>query len=194
MSIKTWVYVAVAHGVDNVLAFSIALVEELLSQTVSFREWAGVKRVAEVHHLVDGEQGLVASLLPFSQFLLEKISKFTLVKRSPSNREHHMVFLRADTLTMSTSISNSVSRFRTSLLSTTNSAFCTENFLFGSGAAIMEPWPAPKSPLQAISTYRVTLKSEDKNKTFKRNRSNINAWIYSTDLWGSSSFKHSDKM
>lgn len=56
------------------------------------------------------------------------------------------------TFTMSISISKSVSSSWTSRLNTTSSAFCTENFLFGSGAAIMDPWPAPKSPLQATST------------------------------------------
>lgn len=73
MSMKTWVYVAVTHCMNSVLAFSVALVEELLSQTVSFREGAGIKRVTEVHHLVDGEQGLVASLFPLSHFLFEKV-------------------------------------------------------------------------------------------------------------------------
>lgn len=64
---------AVTHCVDSVLAFSVALLKEAASQTVSFGERTGVKRVAEVHHLVDCEQGLVASLLSLSQFLLENI-------------------------------------------------------------------------------------------------------------------------
>lgn len=62
---------AVTHCVDGVLAFSVALVKEAASQTMSSGERTGVKRVAEVHHLVDCEEGLVASLVPLSQFLFE---------------------------------------------------------------------------------------------------------------------------
>lgn len=60
---------AVTHGMSSVLTVSVPLAEEGLSQTVSFGEGAGVRGVAEVHHLIDSEECLVASLLSLSQFL-----------------------------------------------------------------------------------------------------------------------------
>ncbi len=72
-----------------------------------------------------------------------------------------------NTLAISTSISKSVRSSLTSRLKTTSSALWRLNFLFGSGAAIMEPCPAPKSPLHASSTYRAMLKI--KIKTWRLN-------------------------
>lgn len=46
----------------SVLALSIPLVEEIVSQTVCFGERAGVRGVTEVDHLIYSEEGLVASL------------------------------------------------------------------------------------------------------------------------------------
>lgn len=60
---------AVAHGVDRVLAVSVPLVEEALGQTAGLGEGAGLGWVTEVHHLVDGEQGLEPPLLSFPQVL-----------------------------------------------------------------------------------------------------------------------------
>ena len=60
---------AVAHGMDGVLAVSVPLGEEALGQTAGFGEGVGLGRVTKVHHLVDGEQGLVAPLLSFPQLL-----------------------------------------------------------------------------------------------------------------------------
>lgn len=66
---RTWVYVAVAHSMDGVLAFSIVLAEEGLSQTVCFGKWSGIRGITKIHHLVDCKEGLVTSLLSLSEFL-----------------------------------------------------------------------------------------------------------------------------
>lgn len=63
---------AVTHGVHCVLALSVALAEEAASQTARFGEAAGIRGVTQVHHLVHGEECLVASLLSLSQFLRGK--------------------------------------------------------------------------------------------------------------------------
>ena len=60
---------------NGVLAVSIPLAEEAVSQTTSFGEGAGVSGVTQVHHLIDGEERLVASLLSFSEFLTRKQSR-----------------------------------------------------------------------------------------------------------------------
>lgn len=60
---------AVTHGVSSVLALSVPLAEEVVSQTARFGEGARIRRVAQVHHLIDGEERLVASLLVLSEFL-----------------------------------------------------------------------------------------------------------------------------
>lgn len=65
----TWVYVAVTHSVDGVLAFSIVLAEEGLSQTVCFGKWSGIRGITEIHHLIDCKEGLVTSLLALAEFL-----------------------------------------------------------------------------------------------------------------------------
>lgn len=57
---------AVAHCMDGVLALSVVLAEDFVSQTASFGKRAWIRRVAEVHHLIDGEQCLVATLLSIS--------------------------------------------------------------------------------------------------------------------------------
>lgn len=57
---------AVTHCMDSVLALSVPLAEEVLSQSVSFGERVGVKRVADIHHLVDCKECLVASLFSLS--------------------------------------------------------------------------------------------------------------------------------
>lgn len=54
---------AVTHCMDSVLALSVPLVEELLSQIVNFGERAGISGVTEVDHLIHSEERLVASLL-----------------------------------------------------------------------------------------------------------------------------------
>lgn len=145
---ETWVYVTVTHRMGSVLALPVPLAEKDVGQTVSFAEGAGISGVAEVHHLVDGEERLVAPLLSLSEFLRRsRRVNFCL----PSTKATRIVLCDL-TFTMSISISKSVSRSCTSRLNTTSSAFCTENLLFGSGAAIMDPWPAPKRPLQATST------------------------------------------
>lgn len=54
------------------LAVSIALAEERVGVSASLGEGAGVRRVTEVHHLIDGEESLVASLLSLTQFLCEQ--------------------------------------------------------------------------------------------------------------------------
>lgn len=51
---------------SSVLAVPIPLAEEVMSQTACFGERVWIKGVTEVHHLVDGEERLVASLLPVS--------------------------------------------------------------------------------------------------------------------------------
>lgn len=66
---KTWVYVAVTHSMDGVLAFSVVLAEEGLSQTVCFEKWSGIRGITKIHHLVDCKEGLVTSLLFLSEFL-----------------------------------------------------------------------------------------------------------------------------
>lgn len=71
------------------------------------------------------------------------------------------------TFTISTSISKSTSSSSTPLLKTTSSALCREYFLSGSGGAIMEPWPAPNSPLHASSTYRHKLQKGQQNYNTK---------------------------
>lgn len=68
-SCRTWVYVAVTHSMDGVLAFSIALAEEGLSQIVCFEKRSGIRGITNIHHLVDCKEGLVTSLLPLSEFL-----------------------------------------------------------------------------------------------------------------------------
>lgn len=60
---------AVTHRMSSVLAFSVPLAEEVVSQTVCFGEGAGIRGVTEVHHLIDSEEGLVTSLLSLSEFL-----------------------------------------------------------------------------------------------------------------------------
>ena len=60
---------AVAHRMNGVLAMSVPLGEEALGQTAGFGEGVRLGRITEVHHLVDGEQGLVAPLLSFPQLL-----------------------------------------------------------------------------------------------------------------------------
>lgn len=162
----TWVYVAVTHCMDSMLAVSVPLAEEGFCQTTYFSERAGVKGVAEVHHLVDSEESLVASLLFLSKLLRRRVQNVICAyfkkKKKKKKMHNHALFLADSTFTMSTSISKSVSSSLTSLLKITSSALCTENFRFGSGAEIISPWPAPKSPLQAISTYRVRL-NRDRN-------------------------------
>lgn len=54
---------------SSVLAFSVPLAEEVVSQTVCFGEGAGIRGVTEVHHLIDSEESLVTSLLSLSEFL-----------------------------------------------------------------------------------------------------------------------------
>lgn len=54
---------AVAHCMDSVLALSVPLAEEVMSQSACFGERAGIKGITEVHHLIDCEECLVASLL-----------------------------------------------------------------------------------------------------------------------------------
>lgn len=68
-SCRTWVYVAVTHRMDGVLAFSITLAEEGLSQTVCFEKWSGIRGITKIHHLIDCKEGLETSLLPLSEFL-----------------------------------------------------------------------------------------------------------------------------
>lgn len=65
----TWVDVAVAHSVRCVLTVSIPLAEEDVGASASLGEGGGVRGVTEVHHLVGGEESLVASLVPLAQFL-----------------------------------------------------------------------------------------------------------------------------
>lgn len=60
---------AVANSVHCMLTVSIPLAEECVGVSASLGEGAGVRRVTEVHHLVDGEESLVASLLSLTQFL-----------------------------------------------------------------------------------------------------------------------------
>lgn len=60
---------AVTHSVDGVLAFSIVLAEEGLSQAVRFWKCSGVRGITKIDHLVDCKEGLVTSLLPLSEFL-----------------------------------------------------------------------------------------------------------------------------
>lgn len=60
---------AVTHCMDSMLAFSIPLVEEGACQTMYFSKRTGVRGVTEVHHLIDGEERLVASLLFLSKLL-----------------------------------------------------------------------------------------------------------------------------
>lgn len=57
---------AVAHCMDSVLALSVPLGEEVMSQITCFGERVGIKGVTEVHHLIDCKECLVASLLPLS--------------------------------------------------------------------------------------------------------------------------------
>lgn len=60
---------AVTHRMSSVLALSVPLAEEAVSQTVCFGEGSGLRGVTQVHHLIDSEECLVASLLSLSQFL-----------------------------------------------------------------------------------------------------------------------------
>lgn len=60
---------AVAHSMRCVLTVSIPLVEEQVGASASLGEGGGVRGVTEVHHLIDGEESLVASLLSLAQFL-----------------------------------------------------------------------------------------------------------------------------
>lgn len=60
---------AVAHSVSSMLTFTIPLAEEAVGQAAGLGEGAWVRRVTEVHHLIDSEESLVASLLSISQFL-----------------------------------------------------------------------------------------------------------------------------
>lgn len=60
---------AVTHRMSNMLAVSVSLAEEGVSQAVSSREGAGVRRVAQVHHLIHSEERLEAPLLSLSKFL-----------------------------------------------------------------------------------------------------------------------------
>ena len=60
---------AVTHGVNSVLAFSIPLAEEAVSQAVCSGEGAGISGITEVHHLIGSEESLVSSLLSLSEFL-----------------------------------------------------------------------------------------------------------------------------
>lgn len=60
---------AVAHSVHCMLTVSIPLAEEEVGASASLGEGGGVSGVAEVHHLVGGEESLVASLLSLAQFL-----------------------------------------------------------------------------------------------------------------------------
>lgn len=55
-----------------VLAFSVPLAEEVLSQTACFGERAGIRGVAAVHHLIGNEKSLEASLVSLSKFLRRK--------------------------------------------------------------------------------------------------------------------------
>lgn len=63
--IFTCVNVAVSHCVDTVLAISIFLAKEFVSQHVCLGEGAGVTGVTEIDHLIHSEESLVASLLFF---------------------------------------------------------------------------------------------------------------------------------
>lgn len=60
---------AVAHSVRCMLTVSIPLAEEEVGASASFGEGGGFRGVTDVHHLVDGEESLVASLLSLAQFL-----------------------------------------------------------------------------------------------------------------------------
>lgn len=60
---------AVAHGMSGVLTVSVSLAEERVGTGASLGEGGGVRRVTEVHHLIDSKQSLVASLLSLAQFL-----------------------------------------------------------------------------------------------------------------------------
>lgn len=60
---------AVTHSMDGVLAFSIVLAEEGLSQTVCFGKGSGITGITEIHHLIDCKEGLVTSLLALAKFL-----------------------------------------------------------------------------------------------------------------------------
>lgn len=73
----TWVYVAVTHSMDGVLAFSIGLAEEGLSQSVRFGKWTGIRGITQIHHLIDGKEGLVTSLLALAKFLGGKQQHFS---------------------------------------------------------------------------------------------------------------------
>lgn len=57
---------------SRVLAFSVPLAEEVVSQTSCFGERPGIRGITAVHHLIDGEESLVASLLSLSEFLGRK--------------------------------------------------------------------------------------------------------------------------
>lgn len=70
---------AVTHCMNCVLALSIPLAEEALSEAASFGEGGWIGGIAEVHHLIDDEERLIASLLPLPEFLKEKRYNFNLV-------------------------------------------------------------------------------------------------------------------
>lgn len=67
--VKTCIDVAVTHCMSGMLAFSVALAEEVVSQAACFGEGAVVERIAEVHHLVGREEGLVTSLVSLTELL-----------------------------------------------------------------------------------------------------------------------------
>lgn len=60
---------AVTHSMDGVLAFSIVLAEEGVSQTVCFGKRSGITGITEIHHLIDCKEGLVTPLLALAEFL-----------------------------------------------------------------------------------------------------------------------------
>lgn len=64
---------AVAHSVHRMLTVSVPLAEERVGAGVSLWEGGGVRGVTEVHHLIDCEESLVASLVSFTQFLCETL-------------------------------------------------------------------------------------------------------------------------
>lgn len=64
---------AVSHGVRRMLTVSIPLAEERVGAGASLWEGGGFRGVTEVHHLIDGEESLVAALLSLAQFLCETL-------------------------------------------------------------------------------------------------------------------------
>lgn len=57
----------------RMLTVSVPLAEERVGPGAGLWEGGGVRGVTEVHHLIDGEESLVASLLSLAQFLCETL-------------------------------------------------------------------------------------------------------------------------